>query len=128
MGAGGAILLPEIIVLKAQIHLGRSKGPLDLWVTSKRFSCFVVSFQAVNFFQKPTVGPTRKENPHRSLAEGVHGTSSRQRGERPGGQPPAACSAQLRTHEAIWQESSPRTNNAFEMIKHGFLDAALRER
>lgn len=42
------------------------KEPLDL-VTSGRFSCFAVSFQAVNFFQKPAAGPTGKENPDRSL-------------------------------------------------------------
>lgn len=53
--------LPEVTVLKPQLHLGRSKGPLDLLVTSKRCSCFVVSFQAVNVFQKPRGGPQEKK-------------------------------------------------------------------
>lgn len=53
--------------LNLRSTLGGINEPLDLLVTSKRFSCFVVSFQAVNFFQKPRVGPTGKENPDRSL-------------------------------------------------------------
>lgn len=58
-------LLPEVRVLQPQIHRG-GKEPLDL-VTSGRFSCFAISFQAVNFSQKPAAGPTGKENPDRSL-------------------------------------------------------------
>lgn len=61
-GEGNGIdLLPEALALKPQIHHGRSKGPLDVSVTSKQFSCFVAPLQAVNFFQKPAVRPTGKE-------------------------------------------------------------------
>lgn len=46
---------------QASVQRVRCKGPLYLLVTSKRLSCFVTFFQAVNFFQNPTVENQEKK-------------------------------------------------------------------
>lgn len=53
-------LLPGVKALKL-IHLGRSKGPLDLLVTSKRFSCFVASFSGSQVLPETCSGAHRKK-------------------------------------------------------------------